>query len=114
MNAAFVIGVDYGTDSVRSIIVNAHNGEEIAAAVFNYPPWRDGLFCDASQNQFRQNPQDYIEGLEHKIKECLNKAGEAVRKNIKAISIDTTGSSPVAVDKTGKPLSLLPEFAQNP
>jgi len=114
MNAAFVIGVDYGTDSVRSIIVNAHNGEEIAAAVFNYPRWRDGLFCDASQNQFRQHPQDYIEGLEYTIKECLSKAGEAVRKNIKAISIDTTGSSPVAVDKTGKPLALLPEFAQNP
>ena len=114
MSTAFVIGVDYGTDSVRSIIANAHNGEEIASSIFYYPRWRDGLFCNASENQFRQHPLDYVEGLENTIKECLAKAGEAVKKNIKAISIDTTGSSPVAVDKTGKPLALLPEFAQNP
>ena len=42
----FVIGVDYGTDSVRSIIVNAENGEEVASVVFYYPRWRDGLYCD--------------------------------------------------------------------
>ncbi len=114
MNAAYVIGVDYGTDSVRSIIVNAHSGEEVASAVFNYPRWRDGLYCNASLNQFRQHPLDYVEGLEQTIKECLSLAGDSVRKNIKAISIDTTGSSPVAVDQTGTPLALLPEFAKNP
>ncbi len=114
MNQAYVIGVDYGTDSVRSIIVNAHNGEEITASVFVYPRWRDGLFCNAAENQFRQHPLDYVEGLEQTIKECLSKAGDTVRKNIKAISVDTTGSSPVVVDQTGKPLALLPEFAQNP
>ena len=52
----YVIGVDFGTDSVRSIIVNAANGNEVAAAVFNYPRWKDGLYCDASINQFRQHP----------------------------------------------------------
>jgi L-ribulokinase len=114
MTNAFVIGVDYGTDSVRSIIVNALNGHEVASSVFYYPRWRDGLYCDASKNQFRQHPLDYVEGLEQTIKECLTRAGDAVRKNIKAISIDTTGSSPVAVDKTGKPLALLPEFSKNP
>lgn len=110
----YVIGVDYGTDSVRSIIVNAHNGEEIASSVFYYPRWRDGLYCNAQQSQFRQHPQDYVDGLEQTIKECLSKSGEAVQKNIRAISVDTTGSTPVAVDKTGTPLALLPEFAQNP
>lgn len=114
MSQAFVIGVDYGTDSVRSIIVNAQNGDEVASSVFNYPRWRDGLYCNAIENQFRQHPQDYVDGLEQTIKDCLNKAGETIRKNIKAISVDTTGSTPVAVDKTGKPLALLPEFAQNP
>lgn len=114
MNDQFVIGVDYGTDSVRSIIVNAANGNEIAAAVFYYPRWKDGLYCDASQNQFRQHPLDYIEGLKYTIKTCLQHAGKEVTANIKAISVDTTGSTPVAVDKTGTPLALLPEFEQNP
>jgi L-ribulokinase len=111
---SFVIGVDYGTDSVRSVIVDTSNGNEISASVFYYPRWRDGLFCVPSVNQFRQHPLDYIEGLEATIKECIQKAGTAVAKNIKGISIDTTGSTPVAVDKSGTPLSLLPGFENNP
>ncbi|MBC7889215.1 MAG: ribulokinase [Ferruginibacter sp.] len=114
MNDQFVIGVDYGTDSVRSIIVNAANGNEIAAAVFYYPRWKEGLYCDAALNQFRQHPLDYVEGLEQTIKSCLQQAGPAVAANIKAISVDTTGSSPVAVDETGTPLALLPSFETNP
>jgi L-ribulokinase len=110
----FVIGVDYGTDSVRSIIVNARNGQEVAAAVYTYPRWRDGLFCNATKNQFRQHPLDYIEGLEQTIRKCLAEAGEQVKKNIKGISVDTTGSTPVAVDKTGTPLALTPGFENNP
>lgn len=110
----FVIGVDYGTDSVRSVIVDASTGNEVAASVYNYPRWRDGLYCDASKNQFRQHPLDYIEGLESTIKACLATAGTAVRSNIRAISVDTTGSTPVAVDVTGTPLSMNPEFAKNP
>ncbi len=114
MNNQYVIGVDFGTDSVRSIIVNAANGNEVAAAVFNYPRWKDGLYCDASLNQFRQHPLDYIEGLEQTIKSCLQQAGSAVAANIKAISVDTTGSTPIAVDEMGTPLSLLPAFEENP
>ncbi|MGB3007960.1 MAG: ribulokinase [Chitinophagaceae bacterium] len=113
-NEKFVIGVDYGTDSVRSIIVNANTGDEIAAAVFNYPRWKEGLYCDVATNQFRQHPLDYIEGLEHTIKTCIQKAGPAVAENIKAISVDTTGSTPVAVNAAGTPLALLPEFENNP
>ena len=101
-----VIGVDYGTDSVRSILVNATTGIEIASSVFYYPRWRDGLYCDPSKNQFRQHPQDYIDGLETTIKDCLKQAGAAARKSVHAISVDTTGSTPVAVDKNGIPLSL--------
>ena len=113
MNDQYVIGVDYGTDSVRSIIVNAHNGNEIASSIFYYPRWKDGLYCDASLNQFRQHPLDYIEGLEHTVRSSLQQAGPAVAANIKAISIDTTGSTPVAVDATGTPLALLPPFENN-
>jgi len=110
----FVIGVDYGTDSVRSVILNADNGTEVASSVFYYRRWQDGLYCNPSLNQFRQHPLDYIEGLEETIKRCLLQAGAAVVANIKAISVDTTGSSPVATDDTGTPLSLLPGFAENP
>jgi L-ribulokinase len=110
----FVIGVDYGTDSVRSIIADAANGREIASSVFYYPRWKDGLFCNAGHNQFRQHPLDYLEGLEQTIKGCLKQAGSSVAANIRAISIDTTGSTPIAVDETGTPLSLLPAFENNP
>lgn len=110
----FVIGVDYGTDSVRSMVVNALTGEEVASSVFYYPRWRDGLYCDAQQNRFRQHPLDYIEGLEATIKDCLKKGGEKVRAGIRAISVDTTGSTPVAVDRHGMPLALIPGFEQDP
>jgi L-ribulokinase len=111
----FVIGVDYGTDSVRSVLVNAANGQELASSVFYYPRWQQGLFCDPGRNQFRQHPLDYIEGLEHTIKHCINTVGEAsVASAVKAISVDTTGSSPVAVDDEGVPLALKPGFENNP
>ena len=110
----YVIGVDYGSDSVRTIIADTHNGNEIASSVYNYPRWKDQLYCNAEINQFRQHPLDYIEGLEQTIKQCLAQAGPSVAANIKAISVDTTGSTPVAVDKAGTPLALLPAFENNP
>jgi len=114
-NAQYVIGIDYGTDSVRSVIVDAANGHEIASSVFNYPRWRDGLYCKPSENQFRQHPLDYVEGLETTIKDCIKKAGgETIAQSIKGISVDTTGSTPVAVDTNGTPLALTPEFKTNP
>ncbi|QEM08105.1 ribulokinase [Mucilaginibacter rubeus] len=114
-NNQLVIGVDYGSDSVRSVIVNAANGEEIASSVFNYPRWRDGKYCVPAENQFRQHPQDYIDGLKATIKDCIAQAGgEAIAKNIKGISVDTTGSTPVAVDAAGTPLALTPGFETNP
>ena len=110
----YVIGLDYGTDSVRSLIVDAANGREISSAVFEYPRWKQGKFCNAPNNQFRQHPLDYIEGLEQTIKAALAKAPADVAKNVVAISVDTTGSTPVAVNKEGVPLSLTPAFAENP
>jgi L-ribulokinase len=110
----YVIGIDYGTDSVRSVVVNASNGYEIASAVFYYPRWKEGKYCNAINNQFRQHPLDYIEGLEATIKECLQKAGPIIAKSIKGISVDTTGSSPIAVDKSGTPLALVPGMENNP
>lgn len=112
--AHYVIGVDYGTDSVRSLLIDTAGGAELASAVFYYPRWKDGLYCNPAENRFRQHPLDYIEGLEHTILSCLSQAGPAAARQVRAISIDTTGSTPVAVDKTGTPLGLLPAFRENP
>lgn len=110
-----MIGLDYGSDSVRSVLVDAANGEELSSAVFYYPRWNSGKFCDPMTNQFRQHPLDYIEGLESTIKSCLEKVGNPdIAKAVKAISVDSTGSTPVAVDERGVPLALSERFADNP
>jgi L-ribulokinase len=111
---SWVIGIDFGTDSVRTLIVNAFTGEEIATSLFEYPRWKSGLYSDPSTNQFRQHPLDYLEGLEEGIRSCLRQISSEQQKNIRGIGIDSTGSTPVAIDKSGTPLSLLPAFAENP
>lgn len=110
----YTIGVDYGTDSVRAIIVDTYNGQEVGSAVAAYPRWKSGKYCNPAMNQFRQHPLDYLEGLEFSIKEALAKAPSGTAEKIIAISVDTTGSTPVAVNEQGIPLSLTPEFAENP
>jgi L-ribulokinase len=113
-NHPCAIGVDYGTDSVRALIVDVSSGKEIAAAVHQYARWKKGRYCDPAKNQFRQHPLDYIEGLEKSIKQALGQARRGTAEQVRGISIDTTGSTPVAVDAAGTPLALLPEFASNP
>lgn len=110
----FVIGVDYGTDSVRSVVVDTHTGEERGASVFHYPRWREGLYCDPNVNQFRQHPLDYLEGLESSIQQALLQAGPGTASKVVGIAVDTTGSTPVAVDRSGTPLALLEEYRENP
>ncbi|GAB2611432.1 ribulokinase [Emticicia sediminis] len=114
MKSTYTIGVDYGTDSVRALVVNTQTGENIGTAVHYYKRWKQGLYCNPSISQFRQHPLDYIEGLESAIKGALEGISEEIKQNIVGISIDTTGSTPVAVDKNGTPLAMLPEFAENP
>jgi L-ribulokinase len=110
----YVIGLDYGTDSVRSVIVDTDNGEIIGTAVFEYPRWGKGLYCDPSVNRFRQHPLDYIEGMEQSVKEAIKGLSGEIVENIVGITVDTTGSTPIAVDKEGIPLSLKSEFADDP
>ena len=112
--AKYTIGLDYGTDSVRSLIVNVETGEEVASVVFNYPRWKKGMYCDAPNNRFRQHPKDYLEGLEYTITEALKQAPAGVSENVVGISVDTTGSTPIAVDEKGVPLSLTAGFEENP
>lgn len=114
MTKKHVIGIDYGTDTVRSVVVDTSNGEIVGSSVFEYPRWKKGLYCDPSLNQFRQHPLDYIEGLEQSVKGALDGLDREVIKNIAGITVDTTGSTPVAVDKAGVPLALKPEFENDP
>jgi len=113
-NSEYVLGIDFGTDSVRTVIVDSADGREIAGSVFYYPRWKVGKYCDVAQNQFRQHPQDYLEGLETTIREAIQRAPKGSAAKIKGISVDTTGSTPVAVDKNGVPLALTDGFAENP
>jgi len=110
----FVIGLDYGSDSCRAVVVNARTGEEMASAVKYYPRWMEGKYCDPLRNQYRQHPLDYIECLEATVKESLAKCPAGTAENVVGIAFDTTGSTPVLTDQNGTPLALLPEFAENP
>jgi L-ribulokinase len=113
MSKKYTIGLDYGTDSVRALLVDSE-GNEIATSVSYYQRWKDGQFCLPAESQFRQHPLDYLEGLESAIRGALAEVSADVIENIVGISVDTTGSTPVAVDQNGTPLALLPEFSQNP
>jgi L-ribulokinase len=110
----YVIGIDYGTDSVRSVVVGTTDGKFAGTAVFEYPRWKKGLYCDPASNQFRQHPLDYLEGLRRSVRDALSGLPSDVVENITGISVDTTGSTPVAVDRQGIPLALKPGFECNP
>lgn len=115
---AYTIGLDYGTNSVRCVIVDIANGKEVGTAVYNYPTGQAGIILDANDhNLARQNPADYIKGIEVIIKKAVNQAKKAVKKfrpdAIIGIGVDTTGSTPLPVDKNGTPLGILPEFRKN-
>jgi len=109
-----VIGIDFGTDSVRALIVDAASGAEIASELFYYPRWKEGKYCNAHINQFRQHPLDYLEGLEAAVKGALAKAPAGTPEKIRGLSVDTTGSTPCAIDKNGTPLALTAGFEENP
>lgn len=115
MNSLYVIGADFGTDSVRCILVDTADGHVVSCSVAYYPRWKAGLYCDAGENRYRQHPLDYIESFEKCVRDMLFQAGgpsAAVR--VAGISFDTTASTPVLVSREGTPLSLLDRYACNP
>lgn len=109
----YVIGLDYGTDSVRAVLIDTDNGSEIASEVHFYKRWKANLFCNPSKNQFRQHPLDHIEGLEHTIKTVVSRSG-VTPETVVGICIDTTGSSPIPITKNGIPLAFAEGFEENP
>ncbi|SCY49222.1 ribulokinase [Flavobacterium caeni] len=109
----YVIGLDYGTDSVRAMLIDTADGHEVASNVSLYRRWKNKQYCDAAQNQFRQHPLDHIEGLEATITSVMQQS-QVDPASVVAICIDTTGSSPVPVNKQGTPLALTEGYEHNP
>ncbi len=112
-NENFVIGLDFGTDSVRAVLINADTGKVFGEQVQWYSRWKQGLYCDPTINQFRQHPLDHREGMEKAIKLLVDDSN-INHLNIKGICVDTTGSSPMPVNSEGTPLAMLPGFDSNP
>ena len=116
-NNQYAIGLDYGTNSVRALLVNAATGEELGDATWNYTHGINGVVLGRDPNLARQHPADYLEGAQKTIREVL----EIARKNVDGfapdqvvgIGVDTTGSTPMPVDENGQPLAFQNEFADN-
>lgn len=109
----YVIGVDFGTDSARALVIDGHSGVVAGEAQQVYRRWTEGKYQDPDKSMYRQHPLDYIEALESAVCRALDAAGENVRKNVVGISVDTTGSTPCPVNREGVPLALLDEFSEN-
>ncbi|AWB66290.1 ribulokinase [Saccharobesus litoralis] len=111
---SYALGLDFGSDSVRALLVDTQSGQEVATHVVYYPRWAKGLYCEPARDQFRQHPLDYIESTEQVLAALWQKAPAGAGQQVIGLSFDTTGSTPVAVDKDGVALALKPEFAENP
>ena len=114
----YSIGLDYGTNSCRALIVDLSDGNEIASALFDYLSGESGVLIDHKDpNLARQNPQDYLDGIASTVTEAISKARENNPsfdpETVVGIGVDTTGSSPIPVNEEGVPLSFLPEFTDN-
>ncbi|MFW5733267.1 MAG: ribulokinase [Planctomycetota bacterium] len=113
----YAIGLDYGTNSARAIVVDVATGEEIVSAVADYPGGTDGVLLGDDPNLARQDPRDYITTAATALREALQRA-VADRPgfspaDVVGLGVDTTGSTPLPVDAEGTPLGLKPEFRKN-
>lgn len=115
----YSIGLDFGTNSCRSVIVDIANGTELASHVFAYPSGEAGVIIDpADPNQARQNPADYLQGIGITIREVIKRAAAVDPRfssdDVVGIGVDTTGSSPLPVDSDGTPLCFYQKFKDRP
>jgi L-ribulokinase len=118
MGSAFTIGLDYGTNSVRAVVVDCADGRTLGAHVFAYPSGEGGVMVDARDPHLaRQNPADYLAGLQEAIPQALRAATAAPQfsaARVIGIGVDTTGSTPLPVDAHARPLALDPVWRAQP
>jgi L-ribulokinase len=118
MPTQYTIGLDYGTNSVRALVVDVASGAEVATAVWGYEHGTQGVILSRDPNLARQHPADYIKGAEVTIRQALAAARKHVRgfkpEQVVGIGVDTTGSTPLPVDAQGRPLAFQKRFANNP
>src|SRR5437868_5560186 len=118
MRARYVIGLDYGTNSVRALLVNAANGREVAGGIWHFSYGTEGVILSRDPNLARQHPSDYITGAEITIRKALASAKQFVRgfnpSQVIGLGVDATGSTPLPVASNGQPLALDRKFARNP
>lgn len=117
MSAKYVIGLDYGTNTVRALLVDAANGKEVATSVWGYAHGTEGVILSRDPNLARQHPEDYVVGAEKAVRQVLAAARRAVKafkpEHVVGLGVDTTGSTPIPVDAQGKPLAFQKRFAKN-
>ena len=113
----YTLGIDYGTNSVRALLVRCSDGAEVGSCVVNYPSGQQGILLDSKDHHLaRQHPGDYLFGLEKSVKGALAQAKKVKGFSASAvvgIGVDTTGSSPIPVDKHNVPLALTKKWAKN-
>jgi L-ribulokinase len=118
MSEKYAIGLDYGTNSVRALVVDTVHGREVGTSVWNYEHGTAGVILGRDPNLARQHPADYVKGAEVTIRQALAAAKKAVKgfraEQVAGIGVDTTGSTPLPVDDQGQPLAFDPRFAKNP
>ena len=125
MRPTYVIGLDYGTNSVRAVVVSCTDGRTVGTHVFDYPSGERGVIVDAGDPHLaRQNPADYVEGLRVATAGALAQADADAggsrddpgfsRDRVIGIGVDTTGSTPIPVNARCRPLAFDPKWLGNP
>lgn len=117
--SSYTIGVDYGTNSVRALVVDCANGRELGTAVFNYPGGHQGVWTDPKDPHLaRQHPGDYLEGLRASVSQALTAAAakdpQFAPSKVIGIGVDTTGSSPIPVDSKNRAIGMSEEWKSHP